>query len=397
VAAKTRARKAASRRKAAARRVAFLPFAKPAIDEATIAAVSRVLRSGWITTGPQVEAFESALSRYLGGRAVRTFTSATGALEVALQACGIGHGDEVIVPAMTFAATANVVLRVGARPVFADVDLATRNIDLGRAEKAITPLTRAIMPVHFAGLPVDMDALYALAERRGLRVVEDAAHAMGASHRGRRIGSFGDLVAFSFHPNKNLTTIEGGALSIREPNEVKRVERLRFHGIERGDDGAMDVLEAGGKYNLTDVAACVGLGQLRRLERSNRRRRTLAARYFDRLKTDPPMLLPARGDEGHSWHVFAPLLPLEQMRIGRPHFIEEMRKRGTGVGIHYPALHLFSLYRKMGYEIGDFPIAERIGQSTVTLPLFPAMSDNDVDRVCESCSAILGKFRKGAP
>lgn len=397
MAAKALARSANSRPKAAASQPAFLPFARPAIDEETITAVSQVLRSGWITTGPQVEAFEAALSRYLGGRTVRAFTSATGALEVALQACGIGHGDEVIVPAMTFAATANVVLRVGARPVFADVDLATRNIDLGRAEKAITPLTRAIMPVHFAGLPVDMDALYALAERRGLRVVEDAAHAMGASHRGRRIGSFGDFVAFSFHPNKNLTTIEGGALSIREPADAKRVERLRFHGIERDDSGNLDVLEAGGKYNLTDVAACVGLGQLRRLERFNQRRRTLVARYFDRLKTDPAMLLPARGDGGHSWHMFAPLLPLEQMGIGRPQFIEEMRKRRTGVGIHYPALHLFSLYRKMGYRIGDFPNAEHIGQSTVTLPLFPAMSENDVDRVCESCSGILGKFRKDAP
>ncbi|HEY6281583.1 MAG TPA: DegT/DnrJ/EryC1/StrS aminotransferase family protein [Burkholderiales bacterium] len=397
MAAKARARSAILRPKATASQPAFLPFARPAIDEETITAVSQVLRSGWITTGPQVEAFEAALSRYLGGRAVRAFTSATGALEVALQACGIGHGDEVIVPAMTFAATANVVLRVGARPVFADVDLATRNIDFGRAEKAITPLTRAIMPVHFAGLPVDMDALYTLAERRGLRVIEDAAHAIGSSHRGRRIGSFGDFVAFSFHPNKNLTTIEGGALSIREPAEARRVERLRFHGIERDDNGDMDVLEAGGKYNLTDVAACVGLGQLRRLEQFNQRRRSLAVRYFERLKTDPAMLLPARGDEGHSWHMFAPLLPLEHMRIGRPQFIEEMRKRGVGVGIHYPALHLFSLYRKMGYRIGDFPNAERIGQSTVTLPLFPAMSENDVDRVCESCSGILGKFRKDTP
>lgn len=397
MAAKAGARSAISRPKATASQPAFLPFARPAIDEETITAVSQVLRSGWITTGPQVEAFEAALSRYLGGRAVRAFTSATGALEVALQACGIGHGDEVIVPAMTFAATANVVLRVGARPVFADVDLATRNIDLGRAEKAITPLTRAIMPVHFAGLPVDMDALYTLAQRRGLRVIEDAAHAVGSSHRGRRIGSFGDFVAFSFHPNKNLTTIEGGALSIREPAEAKRVERLRFHGIELDDNGDMDVLEAGGKYNLTDVAACVGLGQLCRLEQFNQRRRSLAARYFERLKTDPAMLLPARGDQGHSWHMFAPLLPLEHMRIGRPQFIEEMRKRGVGVGIHYPALHLFSLYRKMGYRIGDFPNAERIGQSTVTLPLFPAMSENDVDRVCESCSGILGKFRKDTP
>lgn len=367
---------------------AFLPFASPSIDAETVAAVANVLRSGWITSGPQVEAFEAALSGYLGGRTVRTFTSATGALEVALQICNIGPGDEVIVPAMTFAATANVVVRVGAKPVFVDVGLATRNIDIGQVEAAITPHTKAVMPVHFAGLPVDMDALYALAQQRGLRVIEDAAHAIGSSHCNRRIGSFGDLVAFSFHPNKNLTTIEGGALSIRDPAEVKRVERLRFHGIGHGDDG-MDVIEAGGKYNLTDVAACVGLGQLRQLEQLNRRRRELAARYFERLQTNPPLQLPARGDEGHSWHMFAPLLPLEQLRFGRQDFIREMVAHGIGVGVHYPALHLFTLYRKMGYKAGDFPNAERIGRSTVTLPLYPALSEDDIDRVCAACVQVL--------
>ena len=372
----------------------FLPFARPVIDEETIAAVVDVLRSGWITTGPQVEAFESALSGYLGGRAVRTFTSATAALEVALQVCAIGPGDEVIVPAMTFAATANVVARVGARPVFVDVDPATRNIDADGVRAAITPRTRAVMPVHFAGLPVDMTPLHALAQTHGLRVIEDAAHAMGASHRGRRIGSFGDLIAFSFHPNKNLTTIEGGALSIRDAADVRKAESLRFHGIERRPDGEIDVVCAGGKYNLTDVAACVGLGQLRRLEAFNRRRRELATRYFDRLKTDPPLDLPARGDAGHSWHLFAPLLPLGALRAGRTDFISEMRKRGIGVGIHYPALHLLSVYRKMGYQVGDFPGAEHIGRSTVTLPLFPAMRNEDVDRVCEACAGIIALSRK---
>jgi dTDP-4-amino-4,6-dideoxygalactose transaminase len=382
-----------SRPRAAAPQPAFLPFARPEIDEETIAAVAAVLRSGWITTGPQVDAFEAALSAYLGGRTVRTFTSATGALEVALQVCGVGPGDEVIVPAMTFAATANVVLRVGARPVFVDVDLSTRNIDLELAEAAITPRTKAVMPVHFAGLPVDMDALYALAERRGLRVVEDAAHAIGASHRGRRIGGFGDLVAFSFHPNKNLTTIEGGALSIRSAAEVPLIERLRFHGIDRGA-AETDVQEAGGKYNLTDVAACVGLGQLRRLEAFNRRRRELVTLYFHGLQTDPPMMLPARGDEGHSWHMFAPLLPLDDLRAGRGQFIREMRDRGIGVGIHYPALHLFTLYRNLGNRPGDFPNAERIGRSTVTLPLFPAMADADVHRVCTACAELMRTHRR---
>jgi len=281
--------------------------------------------------------------------------------------------------------------------VFVDVELATRNMDLERAEAAITPRTRAIMPVHFAGLPVDMDRLYALAESRNLRVVEDAAHAIGTSHRGRRIGSFGDLVSFSFHPNKNLTTIEGGALTIRDLSEVALVERLRFHGIARGKDGGLDVTEPGGKYNLTDVAACVGVGQLKQLERFNAKRRKLAARYFARLGSDTGLLLPLRGDKGHSWHMFAPLLPLDRIRISRTEFIAEMRKRGIGVGIHYPALHLLNLYRKMGHHEGQFPNAERIGASTVTLPLFPAMSEKDVDRVCGACTDILSRFRKGKP
>lgn len=374
--------------------VPFLPFARPAIDEDTVAAVAAVLRSGWIASGPQVAAFEAALADYLSGRAVRTFTSATGALEVALQACGIGPGDEVIVPAMTFAATANVVVRVGARPVFVDVDLHTRNIDSAQVTTAVTSRTRAIMPVHFAGLPADMDTLNELARQRGLRVIEDAAHAIGASLNDRRIGSFGDMVAFSFHPNKNMTTIEGGALSIRDSDETKRVELLRFHGLGGTGEDAFDVSLAGGKYNLSDVAACIGLSQLHRLEDFNRRRRALAAHYFEHLRTDPPLLLPARGDDGHSWHMFAPLLPLDALRIGRHDFIREMREQGIGVGVHYPALHLFTLYRRMGYRPGDFPNAERIGRSTVTLPLFPAMTKMDVDRVCAACAEIVAKYRK---
>jgi dTDP-4-amino-4,6-dideoxygalactose transaminase len=194
----------------------YLPFTKPTLDEATIQGVVEVLRSGWLATGPNVQALEKALSDYLGGRTVRTLTSATGGLEVALQLCGIGPGDEVITPAMSFAATPNVILRVGAKPVFVDVDLASRNIDLAQAEAAITPRTKAIMPVHFAGLPVDMDALYDLARRHKLRVIEDAAHAIGSAWQGKKIGSFGDIVSFSFHPNKNMTTIEGGALSFAD-------------------------------------------------------------------------------------------------------------------------------------------------------------------------------------
>lgn len=369
--------------------MSYLPFTRPTLDEETIQGVVETLRSGWLASGPQVQALEAALSDYLGGRPVRTFTSATGALEVALQVCGIGPGDEVITPAMSFAATPNVILRVGAKPVFVDVDLDSRNIDLNRVEAAITPRTRAIMPVHFAGLPVDMDALYALAEKHGLRVIEDAAHAIGSAWKGRRIGSFGDIVSFSFHPNKNMTTIEGGALCLTDPQEIKRTDLLRFHGLAKDDEGNHDVLLAGGKYNLSDVAARVGVGQLRQLDGFNARRRQLAARYFERFPADPPCLLPPRGDEGHSWHMFAPLIPFERLGITRHRFIEAMQQREIGVGVHYPALHLFSLYRELGHREGDFPNAERIGRETVTLPLFPAMEPADVDRVCRAVGEVL--------
>lgn len=372
----------------------YLPFTRPTFDEETIQGVAEVLRSGWVASGPQVLALERALSEYLGGRPVRAFTSATGALEVALQICGIGPGDEVITPALSFAATPNVILRVGAKPVFVDVELATRNIDLERAAAAITARTRAIMPVHFAGLPVDMDRLYQLARAHGLRVIEDAAHAIGASWRGRRLGSFGDIVAFSFHPNKNMTTIEGGALSVNNEEETKSIETHRFHGIAKDSDGEMDVVLPGGKYNLSDVAARVGLGQLRHLEAFNAGRRELVARYFEKLRTAPPFVLPARGDEGHGWHMFTPLLPLERLNLTRKTFIGEMDRRGIGVGVHYPALHLFSAYRGLGYREGQFPNAELIGRSTVTLPLFPAMGARDVDRVCDAAAEVIRQGRK---
>jgi len=372
----------------------FLPFTRPTIDEETIQGVVEVLRSGWLATGPNVKKLEAALSEYFGGRPVRTQTSATASLEHALLAAGIGAGDEVITPAMSFVATANVIVRVGAHPVFVDVDLDTRNIDFDQVEAAITPRTRAIMPVHFAGLPVDMDRLYAIAGRHRLRVIEDAAHAIGSAWHGRRIGSFGDLVCFSFHPNKNLTTIEGGCVVGGSPQELDQLELQRFHGQRKRAADEFDTLIAAGKANLSDVAARVGLGQLASLERFNARRRELAARYFSLWGQDAPVRLPARGDEGHNWHIFAPLLPLERLRISRLQFMEQMAERGIGVGMHYAAIHLFTAYRALGYREGQFPNAERIGRETVTLPLFPAMELSDVDRVVAAVTDILGRAVK---
>ncbi|HEY7641268.1 MAG TPA: DegT/DnrJ/EryC1/StrS aminotransferase family protein [Steroidobacteraceae bacterium] len=367
-----------------------LPFTRPDIDEATILAVADVLRSGWLASGPKVKDFERELSLYLGGRPVRAMTSATEALEIALLAAGIGPGDEVITSAMSFCATANMILRVGATPVFVDVDLDTRNISLEEAEAAITERTRAILPVHFAGLPVDLDALYALAQRHELRVIEDAAHAIGSSFKGARIGSRGDLVCFSFHPNKNLTTGEGGALVASSEEELHFIERARFHGIERGFPGELDVLFPGMKANMSDIAACIGLGQLARLHEFNWRRHHLADRYFLLWAKDCPLRLPLRGDAGHSWHMFAPLLPLDAVGMTRAQFILRMDELGVSVGVHYQAIHTFSAYRKLGWRQGMFPNAERIGRETVTLPLFPAMRDSDVDRVVDTVERVLG-------
>ena len=370
----------------------MLPFTRPTLDEETIQGVAEVLRSGWLASGPKVAELEAALSRYLGGRPVRTQTSATASMEMALLAAGIGAGDEVITPAMSFVATANVIVRTGARPVFVDVGLDSRNIDLDQVEAAITPRTRAILPVHFAGLPLDMDRLYDIAKRHRLRVVEDAAHAIGSSWQGRRIGSFGDLVCFSFHPNKNMTTIEGGAVSGGSPEEVKALELHRWHGQVKTPSGT-DTLFAGGKANLSDVAARVGIGQLARLEEFNAKRKQIVARYYELWGREAPVRLPERGDEGHSWHVFTPLLPLPELKITRAGFIEAMAGQGIAVGIHYPAIHLFTAYRNMGYREGQFPNAERIGRETVTLPLFPAMELSDVDRVVRAVNEIIGGAR----
>jgi dTDP-4-amino-4,6-dideoxygalactose transaminase len=366
----------------------FLPFARPEIDEDTIAAVAEVLRSGWITSGPQVQRFESELSAYFGARPVRTFNHATAALEIAVRLAGVGPGDEVIVPAMTFAASANVVQLAGGRPVLVDVDLDSRNTDAARIEAAITPRTKAIMPVHFAGLPVDMAPVYALAKRRALRVIEDAAHAMGASYRGGRIGAQGDLVAFSFHPNKNLTTIEGGAISFADAGELERAERLRFHGILKLPGGEMDVLEPAGKSNLSDVSASIGIAQLAKLERFNARRSALARRYFEKLKNVAHLRLPA-DQPGHAWHLFAPLIDFAAIGMPRRELIEKMQARGIGVGVHYPAMHLFQAYRRLGYREGDFPNAETIGARTLTLPLFSQMRETDVDRVCDALQETI--------
>ncbi|HEX7272818.1 MAG TPA: DegT/DnrJ/EryC1/StrS aminotransferase family protein [Casimicrobiaceae bacterium] len=379
-------------------RAPHLKFASPLLDEATIAGVAEVLRSGHIASGPWVLKFEAMLSRFCDGRPVRALTSATAAVEVALQLCGVGPGAEVITSAQSFFTVLNMIVKVGATPVFVDCDLVTRNIDLGAVEAAITPRTRAIVPTHYPGTLVDLDALYALTARRRLRVIEDAALVIGSQWKGRNVGAVGDLVSFSFHPNKNITSIEGGALVCNDEAEARRVEHLRFHGIRYLPDRTRDVDFPGGKFNLPDVNARIGCAQLEKLPDFLARRRSLVGRYFARFATDPPCVLPPRpataGDDGYSWNMFCVLLPLERMTISRKAFREALESRGIATGVSYEALHLCTLGRRYGGHEGQFPNAERIARETVTLPLHAAMTEADVDRVCAAAAEVIAAARK---
>jgi dTDP-4-amino-4,6-dideoxygalactose transaminase len=368
----------------------FLPFSKPTIDEATIASVADTLRSGWITSGPKVQEFEKQLSEYFGGRPVRTFNSGTCTMEIALRIAGIGAGDEVITTPISWVATANVILEVGATPVFADIDPVTRNIDLDKLEAAITKRTKAIIPVYLAGMPVDMDRLYAIANKHKLRVIEDAAQAIGSTWQGKPIGSFGDFVSFSFQANKNITTSEGGCLVLNNAAEATLAEKYRLQGVVRSGWDGIEVDVLGGKYNMTDIAAAIGLGQFSKLNAITAQRRKLAKHYFATLGKDfekqTGAQLPPADFETTNWHLFQIVLP---ERITRPEFMEKMKAHNIGIGFHYAPIHLFKLYRARGFKEGMFPVSERVGKQIVSLPMFYAMNEGDVERTCKAMREVL--------
>ncbi|MGC2459002.1 MAG: DegT/DnrJ/EryC1/StrS aminotransferase family protein [Gallionellaceae bacterium] len=368
----------------------FLPFSRPTIDEATIAAVGDVLRSGWITSGPKVQEFEKQLSAYFGGRPVRTFNSGTCTMEIALRIAGIGPGDEVITTPISWVATANVIIEVGATPVFADIDPVTRNIDLDKVEAAVTTRTRAVIPVYLAGKPVDMDRLYAIAARHKLRVVEDAAQAIGSTWHGKPIGSSGDFVSFSFQANKNITTSEGGCLVLNNAEEAALAEKYRLQGVTRSGWDGIEVDVLGGKFNMTDIAAAIGLGQFAKLDVITAQRRKLAQHYFTTLGRDfeakTGAQLPPQDFTNTNWHLFQVVLP---ERITRAEFMAKMKDRNIGIGFHYAPIHLFKLYRALGFREGMFPVAERVGRQIVSLPMFYAMDESDVERTCAAMRKVL--------
>lgn len=380
----------------------FIPFTRPSFNQETIDAVSEVLRSGWVTSGPKLAEFEASLSTYFGGRPVRCFANGTATMKIALQVAGIGEGDEVITTPISWVATSNVILSVGAKPVFVDIDPVTRNIDLNKVSTAITSKTRAIMPVYLAGLPVDMDQLYALAKQHDLRVIEDAAQAFGSLWKGKKIGSFGDLVSFSFQANKNLTTVEGGCLVLNNADEAKLAEKFRLQGLTRQGMDGMDVDVLGGKDNLTDVNAAIGLEQLKQLPSYQARRTALAKQYFEVIRSELntsglnhlKLELPVENFTDSNWHMFQVVLPLDQLNTDRSQVMSELKDLGIGTGVHYPAITGFTLYKNQGYKTSDTPIAERIGKSILTLPLFPAMGDEDIGRIARGLVGILLKYRK---
>jgi dTDP-4-amino-4,6-dideoxygalactose transaminase len=379
----------------------FIPFTRPSFNQETIDAVAEVLRSGWVTSGPKLAEFESTLSEYFGGRPVRCFANGTATMKIALQVAGIGEGDEVITTPISWVATSNVILSVGAKPVFVDIDPVTRNIDLDKVASAITSKTKAIMPVYLAGLPVDMDKLYSLAKQHQLRVIEDAAQAFGSQWQGKKIGSFGDLVSFSFQANKNLTTIEGGCLVLNNTDEAKLAEKFRLQGLTRQGMDSMDVDVLGGKDNLTDVNAVIGLQQLKQLPAYQARRTALARQYFDSIRAelkatglDLHLELPVENFTESNWHMFQVVLPLKQLNCDRAQIMTELKDLGIGTGVHYPAITGFTLYKNLGYQTGSTPVAERIGKSILTLPLFPGMKDQDIARIASGLIGILQKHYK---
>ena len=380
----------------------FIPFTRPHFNQETIDAVAEVLRSGWVTSGPKLAEFEATLSDYFGGRPVRCFANGTATMKIALQVAGIGTGDEVITTPISWVATSNVILSVGAIPVFVDIDPVTRNIDLNKIATAITPKTRAIMPVYLAGLPVNMDQLYDLAKHYKLRVIEDAAQAFGSQWKGQKIGSIGDLVSFSFQANKNLSTVEGGCLVFNKADEAKLAEKFRLQGLTRHGMDGMDVDVLGGKDNLTDVNAVIGLHQLKQLPGFQARRSALAKQYFDAIRHEMKsadlmtlnLELPVENFTDSNWHMFQVILPLEQLNVDRAQVMSELKDLGIGTGVHYPLITGFTLYQKQGYKAEATPVAMRIGRSILTLPLFPGMVDEDIGRIAKGLTGILKKHRK---
>jgi dTDP-4-amino-4,6-dideoxygalactose transaminase len=382
----------------------FLPYNQPDLEQAEIDEVVDTLRSGWITTGPKTKEFERRFAEYVGSRHAIAVNSCTGGLHVALAAAGIGPGDQVIVPTMTFCATANVVVHLGATPVIVDVEPDTLNIAPQRIKAAITPRTKAIIPVHLYGHPCDMDRVNEIAREHRLLVVEDAAHAVGAEWQGRPVGALGPVTAFSFYATKNLTTAEGGMITTDDDEYASQMRVWTLHGISRdawkrySAEGSWyyEVTAPGFKYNMTDIQAALGLHQLKRLEALTRRRTELAARYDAGLGELPGINLPVcRPQVRHAWHLYPIRLQLDWLTIDRAAFIEALKAAKIGASVHFIPLHRQPYYgNRFSLTPSDFPVAEAAYQSLISLPLYTRMTEQDVDDVVEAVRRVIVRNQK---
>ena len=378
----------------------FLPFSLPTIEEDEISEVVDSLRSGWITTGPKVIRFEEDFKNYIGCSHAVAVNSGTAGLHISLMATEISDGDEVITTPMTFAATVNTIVIQRAKPVFADINPETLNINPDFIDEKITPRTKAIIPVHFAGQSCDLDRISSIAKKHNLLVIEDAAHAVGSEYKGVKIGKTGTLAVFSFHPIKNITTGEGGIITTESADLAEKLRLLRFHGISKeawkrySAKGSphYEILLPGLKYNMLDIQAAIGIHQLRKLDGFIEKRENFAKRYDNILKEIPEIITPGRVtyDCRHAWHLYIIKLRLEALRITRDEFIEELKKENIGTGIHFTAIHLHPFYaNKFGFKRGDFPNAEYASDRIISLPLYPKMKDEDIDYVIEAIKKIV--------
>lgn len=382
----------------------FLPFAKPSVGEDAIAEVADSIRGGWLAMGPKTVRFEENFGAYIGSGYALSANSATAGLHLALMALDLKEGDEVITTPMTFASTVNVILFTGAKPVLADIDRDTMNIVPENIEAAVTSATKAIIPVHFAGMPCDMDAIETIAERYGLAIVEDAAHALGAEYKGRKIGA--DRGArrasvFSFHPTKNITTGEGGMICTGDGDVAEMISMLRQNGMSKNawnryaakGSAHYDIYRPGLKYTMTDIQGAIGDSQLKQLESFNARRREISARYDKELQRAKGLILPkpAPWPHLHSRHIYTPLVDVEALGFSRDDFMAKMKERNIGTALHYQALHLFTCFGEAtGLSRGDLPEAEYVSDRIVSIPLFPAMTDNDAADVIEAVYDVCG-------
>lgn len=381
-----------------------VPFHIPSIDEEDILEVVDTLRSGWLTTGPKVRRFEAEFAATVGARRALAVNSGTAGLHLALEAAGVSSGDEVVIPSYTFTATGEVVTYLGARPVLADCREDTLNIDVTTIEPLLTSRTKAIVPVHFAGLACDMDPILELARSRDLVVIEDAAHALPATYKLRTIGSVSDATVFSFYATKTMTTGEGGMVTTDREEYVARMKQMSLHGLSGDawnrytDKGKWhyEVMEFGFKYNMTDVAAALGLRQLQRVTEFHKRRQHIAAAYNRAFRDLDTCAIPEETEYGtHAWHLYVLRLNVDALRSGRNEVIEELRRRGVATSVHFIPLHLHPAYqRAFGYRSGHCPTAEATFQRVVSLPIYPRMTDDDVAMVIASVRETLDAFRR---